>query len=148
MHHGDAQPVIAATEGAFDMSFSNVTGGDPRPVAAELPDRLVCRCAIAMAVPEPCADQKNLQRFQTLGIYLAAPGRAGWADAVRILIVSRQGGETRVQTYGNPLPAEDDDDPRPLGSTTWIAICVLLRTTRSALRPTSPGGKRATDPEP
>ena len=49
--------------------------------------------------------------MQTIGFSLAARGHAGWTDAVRVFIVSHLGGQTEVQTYGDPLPVEDTDLP-------------------------------------
>ena len=104
--------LLCPTNGAWTAYFDNAsTGGDPRPVAAALPDRLGCRSLIVMAVPDPGARQKDPARMQTIGFSLAAPGHAGWTDAVRVFIVSHLGGQTEVQTYGDPLPVEDTDLP-------------------------------------
>jgi hypothetical protein len=80
--------LLCPTDSSWTAFFDNAsTGGDPRPVAAELPDKLGCRSLYVMAVPEPGAQHPNGERFRTLGFSLAAPGRAGWADAVRVLMI-------------------------------------------------------------
>jgi hypothetical protein len=112
---GDAF-LLCPTIGPWTAFFDNAsTGGDPRPVAAELPDRLGCRSLIVMTVPEPGASQPDAARLRIVGFTLAAPGRAGWTDAVRVQLVTRDNGGTQVQSYGDRLPAEDDDDPRAMG---------------------------------
>jgi hypothetical protein len=106
--------LLCPTDGAWTAYFDNAsTGGDPRPVAAALPDLLGCRSLIVLAAPDPGARNEDPPRMRTIGFSLAAPGHAGWTDAVRVLIVSHPGGQTEVQTYGDPLPVEDTG-PRDL----------------------------------
>lgn len=65
---------------------------------------------------------------------LPVPG----TNAVRVLMVSRHGGKTDVQGYGDRLPADDNDDPRDLGVEQLTDICGLLESTRSRPRHTFP----------
>jgi hypothetical protein len=67
-----------------------------------------------MAVPEPGEWQQDVPVFEQSALFWRRPA-AGWVDAVRVLIVYRHSGQTEVQSYGDRLPAEDDDDPHHLG---------------------------------
>jgi len=96
--------LLAPTESSWTAFFENAAdGGDPRPVAGAVPDELGCRTVTAYIV---AGDDGG---WDILGFTLAAPGRAGPLDAVRVLILHRQDGGYEVQSYGEPLAAEEGD---------------------------------------
>jgi hypothetical protein len=86
--------LLAPTTADWVAYFESALRADPRPVAAELPDRLNCRTLLLYASPS-----------STVGFALRGPGHAGMLDAIRVVIVSAD--EREPQTYGDPLPFED-----------------------------------------
>jgi len=101
--------LLAATSGRWTAFFENgAGGGDPRTYAGFLPEELGCRTATVYAVPAGPGETDGPGGFAVLGYTLAAPGRAGRLDAVRVLVVHRVDGEREVQSFGDPLPGEGD----------------------------------------
>jgi hypothetical protein len=91
-------------------------GVDHRRVLGDLPDLLDGRAVTAYCEGD---DDEGV-----VGFTLAAPGRAGMLDAVRVLIVERRSAAPEVQTYGDPLPGE----PAEPASLDLDGLAAVLRT--------------------
>jgi hypothetical protein len=106
----DHRFLLAPTDGDWVAWFENASPPDPRPIAADLPERAGCRTLTVYASPR---DRDDLASpLSIVGFTLQEPGRAGLLDAVRVLLVYDD--EPHPQTYGDPLPFEDAD-PEDLG---------------------------------
>lgn len=101
---GGDRYLLVPTRSEWTAIFDNAAdGGDPRPLTGMLPDRLGCRTASMYAVPG------RGSTLRIAGLTLAAPGRAGMLDAVRVLVLDRRIGSPQVQVHGDPLPGEPAD---------------------------------------
>jgi hypothetical protein len=123
--------LLAPTASDWVAYFENAIPGDPRLVAAELPDLLGCRTLVLYATTSHA--DAPASTLKTVGFTLSAPGHAGMLDALRVLIVDAD--EPQPQTYGHHLPFEDADprDLRP--ELNWLTrYCAVL-----GLHPFDPG---------